>query len=366
MIKKKNSTILFAPLDWGLGHTTRCIPLINSLQQQGFTIIVAVGENQKILLNKEFTNIKFLDLEGYNIYYTNSKYFFIFKLLLQLPKVLRRIYKERKWLNNIIDEEKIDLVISDNRFGLYSNKVPCVFITHQLTIKTPYKWLENFLQKINYKYINRFSECWIPDNKGENNFAGELSHPINMPLIPTHYIGILSRFKKAPCKSYFDICVLLSGPEPQRTELEKLLLLQLVKATKKKVLIVRGLPQEDEIKKLGTMVVKNHLEGFNLQKAILSSDIIIARSGYTTVMELLSLQKKAILIPTPGQTEQEYLAGNLLEQKKCMAYVQKDLDIFYALYEAESFDYKLDEEYNFNETKFLNRVGYLLEVNNIN
>ncbi len=362
MTKFNISTILIAPLDWGLGHATRCIPIIRTLKDAGFNVTVAVCEKQKILLQQEFTDLKYLDLFGYDIQYSTKKWFFPFKILFQIPKILRKINQEHQWLNSIIEKEGIDVVISDNRYGLYSSKVPCVFITHQLTIKAPFVWLEGVLQKINYRLINRFSACWIPDIESKNNIAGVLSHPKKLPSIPLHYLGVLSRFKKlSNIEQKFDVCILLSGPEPQRTVLENIFLKQLLPITNKKILFVRGLPQTTEKITAESVIIKNHLSGKDLLESILSSDLIISRSGYTTVMELLSLQKKSILIPTPGQTEQEYLANHLHHQKMCLTYNQDEIDLAKAIEEANNFDYKLSNEFSFQKEIILGLVKDLLK-----
>lgn len=329
------STILIAPLDWGLGHTTRCIPIIKALQSANYNVIAAVSLQQKIVLQQEFPNLTYIDLFGYNIAYTKNKWFFIIKIMLQIPKILRCIYKENKWLNKIIEQEKISLVISDNRYGLYSKKAPCFFITHQLQINTGNAFTENILQKINYYFINKFSCCLVPDVAGKNNIAGVLSHPKKMPQIPTHYMGVLSRFNIVETEIKYDVCVLLSGPEPQRTLLENKLLLQLNNIPHKQILFIRGLPQSIEKIKHQNCTIKNYLAGSQLQQAICSSNIIVARSGYTTIMELVYLQKKMILIPTPKQTEQEYLATYLSNKNICVAYNQHEINLAEAIEAVE-------------------------------
>jgi hypothetical protein len=363
-VKKINiRTILIAPLDWGLGHTTRCIPIIKALKNAGFNVIIACNAKQKSLLGAECYDVRFVDLEGYNIKYTKRSSFFALKIIFQIPKIIASIKREKKWVEKIIEEQRIDLIISDNRYGLYSTKVPCVFITHQLTIKAPFKWLENLLRTINYGYINRFNQCWIPDNAEDDNIAGVLSHPKKMPSITTQYIGLLNRFNELENSiQKFDVCVLLSGPEPQRTILENIFLKQLDKATNLKIFFVRGLPQTTEKLQTSTAIeIVNHLKQHDLLEAICSSEIIIARSGYTTVMELMALQKKSILIATPGQTEQEYLAKYLCQQQKCLSYNQTEINVIEAIIAAKNFDYKLSLIENFNENRIVDLVNNLID-----
>ncbi len=335
--------MLIAPLDWGLGHATRCIPIIYALTELNFEVIVAADGPTKNLLQNEFKNVVFTQIKGYNIKYSTSKLLLPLKLLLQFPKLLRVVFKEHFWLDKTINEYKIDAVISDNRLGLYSSKVPCIYITHQLQIKTGNIFTEWLAQKIHYFFINKYDACWVPDNASENNLAGELSHPKKLPKIPVRYLGPLSRFEKNNVEKEYDILILLSGPEPQRTIFENLLLQEL-KSFSGKVAMVKGLPKnsveeefvyDDENK----IAVANHLSGTSLSKAIQQSEIIICRSGYTSVMDLIKLQQKAIIVATPGQTEQEYLAEYLNEKKIFLSVKQSNFSLPGALQKASGFSF---------------------------
>jgi uncharacterized protein (TIGR00661 family) len=338
--KKFIHKILIVPLDWGLGHATRCIPFIHELQQTGCEIIIASTGEQLILLKKEFPTLASIELNGYNVRYSKKKRWLSFKILLQAPKILLSIKREYQWLQKIIEQMNIEGVISDNRYGLYSSKVPCVFITHQLHIKASYKWLENFIQKINYRFINRYTECWIPDLEGEKNIAGSLSHPLKMPSIPVKYLGPLSRFKmseKAITKKYA-YAFILSGPEPQRTIFEKKIL-NAVAQLKEKCIIIRGKPDTEESKAgAENCTIVNHLSTNELQQVLNESEFVVSRCGYTTVMEILSLRKKSVLIPTPGQTEQEYLAKHLMQQHWCYSCNQDD-DLLLHIGKAKEFEF---------------------------
>ncbi len=331
-----------APLDWGLGHATRCIPLIKELQKKGFEIIIAANGNQKYLLQKEFPALTTLPLEGYNIRYTKQKRLVGVKILLQLPKIIFAVHREHKWLEKIIDSSGVELVISDNRYGLWTKKTPCIFLTHQLQIKAPSKWAENLIQKINYFFINRFTQCWVPDFADKNNIAGSLSHPKIFPAVPVKYIGPLSRFEKVNAEIKYDWLVVLSGPEPQRTLFENRII-SVAKQLKGRMLIIRGKPGSvEKIDAPGNCSVVNHLPATEMQQAFAESGYIISRSGYTTVMEILAQQKKAILIPTPGQTEQEYLAQHLMRQRWCYCFNQ-DNDFLFHINKAMEFNYTSPE-----------------------
>lgn len=329
-----------APLDWGLGHATRCIPIIRALVTNGFNVIIAADGAQAHLLNQEFPMLTILPIPGYRVRYAGTRVGLVLALVKQLPRLKKLISEEHQWLQQVIDQHQVHLVISDNRYGLYSEKVSCIFITHQLTIKAPFGWLQKILQRINYRYINRFTACWVPDMEGTSNLAGILSHPQKLPEIPVRYMGILSRFREKELEKKYDYCILLSGPEPQRSLLEEKFIKGLP-GVKGSCLLVRGKPGEEETPFIGNHVtVKNHLRGMELEQAINQSRYIVCRSGYTTVMEILSLHKKAILIPTPGQTEQEYLAKRLQENRYCLSFIQDRFSCSKHFPLAETFPYQ--------------------------
>ncbi len=332
--------ILISPLDWGLGHATRCIPIIKTLIQHGYEVIVAAEGSAQHLLQLEFPSITILPIRGYRISYASSKRWLPLKIVQQIPKIISTIQYEHRWLQQAVAKHHIDLVISDNRYGLYTTVCPCIFITHQLTIKAPNRWLEKMMQFISYRYINKFTACWVPDIANDRNVAGILSHPQQMPAIPVHYIGLLSRFSiNTSLEKKYAVCILLSGPEPQRSILEEKIL-QGLSQIKEKVILVRGKPGSNEqLPTIANVTIYNHLAEKELALAIQSSEYIISRSGYTTVMELLMLQKKSILIPTPGQTEQEYLAQQLMQQQWCYSISQDAFDITKALEQAAQFRY---------------------------
>lgn len=335
--------ILIAPLDWGLGHATRCISIIRYLQKLNCEITVAASGKTKHLLQNEFPNLTFIHLPGYNISYSKFKRWLPFKILLQVPKILKTIGHESKWLNEIVKTHKFDAVISDNRFGLYTKEIQSVFITHQLLVKTNFFLFDKIIQHLNYKFINRFSECWIPDFEGSQNISGELSHSKKLPATPVKYIGPLSRFVKSSNQQIkYKWIIIISGPEPQRSIFEKKMF-ELASKTTDNFFIVRGKPGEDKHElNSSNCSLFNHLNTVDMQAAIESSEFVISRCGYTTVMEILSLQKKSVFIPTPGQTEQEYLAMHLSKQNWAYTFNQED-DFLFHLHNAKKFNYRLPE-----------------------
>lgn len=335
-------TLLVAPLDWGLGHATRCIPIIRSLSATGNRVLIGAEGKQAALLREEFPALTILPLPGYGIRYTAGARGFGLKMAAQLPKIRRAIRREHHWLRALAETCKLDAVISDNRFGLHLPGIPSVIMTHQLLVKSPFGGVtEKWLQKINYHYLEQFDRCWVVDFEGENNLAGALSHPEKLPGMPVSYLGALSRFTpKKEEDIRRDLLAVISGPEPQRSFLEELLLKQIC-ASGYTALIVTGKPGEQEKRSVTPAVdVVNHLNSGALNEAILQSQTVICRSGYTSIMDLIKLRKKAILIPTPGQPEQEYLGSYLMKKGYLFAVSQHQFKLDQVLRQAASFPYR--------------------------
>ena len=286
---KTKKRILISPLDWGIGHATRCVPIIDKLIKREYEVVIGAEGRPMKLLMQEFPKLEIIRFTGYNINY--SKYLpATTNIIFQIPKIFWNIKRANKILDKIIDDYKIDGVISDSRFGLYTKKVPCVFLTHQLKIKSPF--FEKYLQNLNYKFINKFNQCWIIDDE-KNNLAGELSNPKFFPN-NAKYIGSLSRFKTIKKEKKYAFLAIISGPEPQRTLLEKQLISGL-KKRKKKALIVLGQTEKNESIVDKNITIKSHLRADELNNAIAESELIICRSGYSTIMDLIKMQKKHFL-----------------------------------------------------------------------
>ncbi len=331
--------ILVAPLNWGLGHATRCMPIIDLLLEKGVEVLLATDGRSYELLKNEYPNLRLLKTPSYNITYKSGN--MILNIAPQLPKILRAINKEKKWLEEAITKYKIDAVISDNRYGMCSKQIPSIFLTHQVNIKLNIglAGLANWNSK---RLIRQFDECWIPDFKDTPNLSGELSHPAILPNV--RYIGMLSRLKKQPMRLLYHLAVILSGPEPQRTLLEEKIKAQLSNTTKK-VILVRGITEQADEENLGNLTIKNFLTANELSNVFASTKLVLARSGYSTIMDLVKLGKRAILIPTPGQTEQEYLAKRFHEKQQFYCQQQNNFELLPAIEQAERFTgFPLEEQ----------------------
>ena len=321
---KNSKTVLVAPLNWGLGHATRCIPIIRGLLAHEFTPVIASDGIALQLLQKEFPALETIMLPDYQITYAEKGKNLKLKMLKNSPTMLKAISKERKLIKNLVATRDFCGIISDNRFGVYSKKVPSVFITHQLHVLSgTTTW---FSSKIHQLVIQKFDECWIPDVAGKPNLSGKLGH-LKKSSLPLKYIGALSRLHAQELPMVYDLMVILSGPEPQRTLLENILFEE-VKHFKGKVLFVRGKleAKQDQFQFLNCDVY-NFMQSDELEKALNESKVVLCRSGYTSIMDLAKLHKKAFFIPTPGQFEQEYLAKRLQKKKLVPMATQDEFSI---------------------------------------
>lgn len=316
----ENKTILIAPLNWGLGHATRCIPIIKALQEYNFTPIIASDGTALELLKKEFPYLKILELPSYHIEYAKNGKNFRWKLLKNLPRMIAAIYQEKKMVKKWIQKYEIEGIISDNRLGVYNSSIPSVFITHQLNVITgSTTWITS---KLHQYFIKKFTSCWIPDVNSKLNLSGKLGHIANNAL-KLQYIGPLSRMNKLNLPIQYDLMIVLSGPEPQRGLLEALLTKE-VKRYKGKVVFVKGVIEAHQKKEeIDHVTYYNFMKSRQLEHTINESHSVLCRSGYTTIMDLAKLNKKAFFIPTPGQYEQIYLAEKL-QNEDCVPYATQE------------------------------------------
>jgi predicted glycosyltransferase len=322
MGNRKN--ILVAPLNWGLGHASRCIPIIKALERNGFTPILASDGASLQFLKNEFPHLIALELPSYGIEYTKKGAHFKWKLLLNGPTMMSAIVKEQQLVDQWVNEYQLKGIISDNRLGVRNKQVPSVFITHQLKVLSgTTTWLSS---KIHQHFIAKFSECWVPDVEGTPNLSGRLGH-LKSTNLPIKYIGVLSSMQKKEVPLKYQLLVLLSGPEPQRTLLEEKLT-DTLRDNKFKTLFIRGkVAEQQQIEQVNQITFYNYMQREELEQAFNESEMVLSRSGYTTIMDVSVLQKKAFFIPTPGQYEQEYLAGYYKELKIANSSTQDDFKI---------------------------------------
>jgi UDP:flavonoid glycosyltransferase YjiC (YdhE family) len=326
----RQKRVLIAALNWGLGHAKRCIPLIRALENSGAEVLLASDGVALHLLKAEFPHLRTISLPSYRI-----KYFFqnmVLNIACQMPRILYAIIAEQWHTKRIVQEYHIQGIISDNRYGCFSHSAKSIILTHQLNLRVPHKKLEWLANHILRRSLANFTEIWVPDSANEPTLSGELSHPAN-DTDKTRYIGLLSSFKKSakPVKQAYDVAVVLSGPEPQRSYLAQILLDQ-ARSMPQKFIFVLGKPKPNQHHYVADNIeVVPFLPSNELNAVIAASGVIVCRSGYSSLMDLAVMGKPAILIPTPGQTEQEYLAENLSRQQLFVVQQQGEIDLKSAL-----------------------------------
>jgi len=326
---------------------TRCVPIIRYLQGLGHALTIACNDRQRTFIEETFDAIDIIHLEGYEVRYGKTEKGLPFLMLSQLPALFRKIRSEHEWLLRTADKMHLDGIISDNRYGLYHPHIPSVIMTHQLEIQTGMgDAMNKLLQKVHYKFLNRFNNIWVPDLQGEINLAGKLSHSESLP-VGTCYLGLLSQFELPqsipPAKqgdTNVPLLILLSGTEPQRSILSKKLWQQ-VQDYSSEVNFVEGSTNVVSPETIPSHITYHkQLAGKELLQVLQDAGIVISRSGYSTLMDLVLLKKKAIIIPTPGQTEQEYLGRHLHELGIFYSASQKDFNLKQALKETMHFPFK--------------------------
>ena len=335
--------ILVCSLNWGLGHASRDVPVIRKLVNAGHEVILAGDGMPLKMLETEFPHLRRIHFpQTFRISYFRHLPAWL-KIFLLSPFLLYDIFIEHYRLKKVIRTHQPDMVISDNRYGLWSRGVKSILITHQCSIRlpVPLRFLELPAALVLNMLIEKFDRCWIPDHPGKQNLSGDLSHRFPLPA-NAEFIGPLSRFsgpagkvamgEKPWHKTLADLhepilMVLLSGPEPQRTRLEKIILKQ-IPDLEITTLILQGLPGNGPTSKIGPQqFLIPHLPTPLLHQTMQKAGYIICRSGYSSIMDLVNLQKKAMLIPTPGQTEQEYLANRLNGKGTFLSCRQKEIDL---------------------------------------
>jgi UDP:flavonoid glycosyltransferase YjiC (YdhE family) len=319
--------ILLAPLDWGLGHATRSLTLAHALESLGHQVCLASCGGSLHLLREALPGRSWWEIPDYRIRYATHSHGFLWAMLKQIPQLIHAVRAEQAWLQSMAKREGFEAIISDGRYGLWHDDVPCFLVTHQIHLMPPMgipfrKGVASLLEFFHYRWLRRFTEIWIPDVAEAPGLSGQLGHT---PRLPSHarYVGPLNRFAwETPISLESneispDILAVVSGPEPQRSLFEAALLKQMKNLPGTRVLI-QGLPAQrrgdTEALELqsGKLHVLPHLPGIELRRMLLRTRALITRSGYTSVMELACLGVKPILfVPTPGQPEQEYLAAHL-------------------------------------------------------
>jgi len=362
-LKKTNPHILYSILDWGLGHATRSIPIIEELLLQGARITLCGEGSTGHLIQSVFPQLPFYTVHGIQVKYPTRIPMSV-SMFLQSPKISLAINSEHQQIKKLVKELQVDAIISDNRYGAFADGIPSVIITHQLNLQTPKnkEWLRPIINKINHHYLATFDEIWVPDSAGENNLTGSLSHDLStIQKLNPKFIGSLSRFASLSIQGKYkkyDAIVVLSGPEPQRSHFEKIIYQQL-KDLPITAIIAKGTPQHPIQEQRGNCFFTSHISTDEMLFHYTNCKYIISRSGHSTLMDLCAVKKSAICIPTPGQTEQEFLADLHARNKHIVAFDQDNVDLkrgMEMLEQCTPFDLFVNQEFKPTIKNFLDRI----------
>jgi uncharacterized protein (TIGR00661 family) len=323
--------IFIAPLNWGLGHATRNLPLIKAFLKRGDKVFVAAHDRSKMLLESEVPQCEFLDFPEYPIRYPQSRFFVTRFMFIIFPQMLAAMYKEKNKLKQIYKKNQFDYIISDNRFCLYLKGVKSYLISHQLRYKLPKftKKLEFLPEYFTYTFFKNYDKILIPDSDEPDSLTGELSHKMRyLQDNKLHYCGILNDIQSFSnkIKKDIDYLIIISGPEPQRTKLERLIFKQ-VNSLQGKVIVTLGMPEKNYKIHQGNATFFTYLNREQIHEYLQRAKFVISRPGYTTIMEMIQFGINGLFIPTPGQIEQEYLANYYEEKKWCYCVSQFKLDL---------------------------------------
>jgi predicted glycosyltransferase len=352
LAEKQHPLILVGVLDWGLGHAGRTIPVVKELQRQGAKVVLAGAGRAGILLQKECPDLPYLECPAYAVNYKGRNMFWA--MFRQLPKIAAAILREHRWLRRIQGIYHFDAIISDSRFGCFHPSVPSVMVAHQLNLLLKPRWIFTIVNWFYRQLLRRFDEIWVPDHP--NGLSGKLSTP--SPFRNTRYLGWLSRMQPAAPAVKYELMVLLSGPEPQRSQLEEIILQQLSNDLPAlSALLVQGKTEGHFKRRLANTntEVISFLTGEELSRALAQARFVLCRAGYSSLMDLAVLQKPAILLPTPGQPEQEYLARHCADSGWAYITREEELDLKQAIREVKEKHYRIAPGY-------LDHTGRLSQV----
>ncbi len=312
--------ILFTVLNWGLGHAVRSMPIINHLIANGNQVTIGSDGPAGLILREAFPEAEYIELPGYHITYQTR--FFMYNMISQIPGIMQAINKEHRIISELHSRKKFDLLITDNRYGSFQPDVESIMISHQLTISPG---IANIALN---RYLSRFNQIWIPDLEG-SILSGQLSDTsFRQEKIKREFIGFLSNLQQWPLKKEYDAIAVLSGPEPARTRFQQALLLKMQDLPDLQFMLLGGTPESQAKKsKLKNVTFQPYADRKTLSKILAQSEVVISRSGYTSLMDYLKLRKKMILVPTPGQPEQLLLARRMKERNWAVIQHEASLDI---------------------------------------
>ena len=333
--------VLYGVCSWGLGHATRSLPIIRKLIDEDANLTIISHGNALKFLKDELRGkeVRFFDIKDYPIPVSETKGAFIAKSIMYWPRFMQRMNRGIKFVARLSEKEKFDVIVSDGRYDIYSRRIPSFLITHQVRILNPFKLrlFEYGSEIFNLFFLKRFVKFIVPDYEDSDNLSGKLSHDLKLiRKDQLSYVGVLSDFRRRNLKRDIDLLISLSGPEPQRGILERIIMNQLSKIDGK-IVFTLGRPDRRISKDMGNVKVYSIVDRDKREELMNRAKMVMARSGYSTIMDLAVIKTKALLIPTPGQTEQEYLAKYHMEKGNFYHVEQENLNLERDLEKAKGF-----------------------------
>jgi uncharacterized protein (TIGR00661 family) len=333
--------VFISPLNWGLGHATRLLPLIKYLLNKNYVVYIGASGRSRDVLKQEVKDCIFVDFPGYPIKYPKTRFFVTRFMLIILPQMLQAMRKEQLRLRILHQQHDFDVIISDNRFSLALQGVKSLLISHQLRYKLPWplKQMEWLPEYFNFLHFKKYNKIIVPDRDDRISLSGELSHKMRyLPGNKLYYMGIITELEENvnDQSDIIDYLILISGPEPQRTKFEKIILNQISKL-EGRVIVALGIPERNYKIRIGRAEVYTYLNRLKISSYMRRAKLIISRPGYTTVMEMMASGKRGLFIPTPGQIEQMYLAKYYMDNNWCYSTSQFDLNLINAVKVAKTY-----------------------------
>ncbi|MEK6968538.1 MAG: glycosyltransferase [Nanoarchaeota archaeon] len=298
---------VFVISNYGLGHATRMLPVIMKLIEQGEKVTIVAKGNSLLMLKNELGDASNYELMQYEVPLKFSdKGFSMFETLKAGPSFISLISSQKKWLENFSAKEKIDRVIADGEIGYHLKNKKSFFVNNQLRL-LPGSLLGDGTELLTDVFSKGFEKVIVPDD--ENGTLGGLltSKTRFYDKKRLAYVGILSSIRKKNVVRNVDYFISISGPGISKEVFTRQVMEQL-HLLKGKVVVALGRPDLKEIASKGNAKIYPYLNRKQQESFLNKAKLVISRSGYTTMMELAEIDKKAFFIPTLNHPEQEYLA----------------------------------------------------------
>lgn len=336
------ATCAFAVQNWGLGHAARSLVLIRALVARGDRVLILMqpGPGMRLLRDELGDACDFHPCQDIPVPLSRWRVLFYLGMTVSMPRLWWCFYREQRVTERLVAAHAIDLVVSDSRLGVWSRHVPSYVISHSLRQIIPgrIRWIECLVEWGQRRLLRHYHKVLIPDLEPDGGLSGDLGHRCTLDWGADRlvYIGPLADVVRPGVREDVDFFFSISGAEPQRTLFEQQVLAALPHVHGR-VIVTLGRPdQAGEVREVDGATVYGYLDREQQAEMLNRARLVVTRSGYTTLMELATLGKKALFVPTPGQSEQEYLARFHRRQGRIWSMSQQRLDVVRDLARAET------------------------------